>query len=166
MCLAHMDVDTIGESHVTSVIEGAGNLGSFAIADACLEDRDPGKTIALVRGAMIDGDAPLAILGLLIAKARDLMVARSGLDVGEARRRPDRGTAATKMNPGMVNRLKQSAAQWGVGELQWCHDRLARADLELKGNSELPPDIVLELALLDIATRRDPGAPWDPRVKG
>ncbi len=163
VCLAHADVDTITEEHVAEVVEGAGNQGALAIASAAVEERDPARTVTLVRGALADGEQPLGLLGAVTAKVRDLMVARAGLDVGEARHRPDRGGAPRRANPGQVKRLQQTAQRYEVGELQWCHDRLGRADIALKGDSELPPDVVLELALLDIATRRRPGAPWDPR---
>ncbi len=163
VCLAHADVDTLTEKHVAAVIEGAGNQGALAIASAAVEDRDPARTVILVRGALADGEQPLGLLGAVTAKMRDLMAARAGMDVGEAKYRPDRPAPKRPVNPGMVKRLVETARRYEVGELQWCHDRLGQADIALKGNSELPPDVVLELALLDIATRRSPGAPWDPR---
>lgn len=166
ICLAHPTVDTITEVEVVDVIEGAGDHGSFAIAGACIEARDPARTVTLTRGAMAAGQEPLMILGLLTAKVRDLMVARAGLDVAESKHRPDRPGAKPRVNPGQLSHLRNASKTWAVGELQWCHDRLATADMALKGNSELPADVVLEMALLDVATRREPGAPWDPRVVG
>lgn len=165
ICLAHPSADTITEVEVADVVKGAGNMGSFVLAEACLDERDPARTVELVRGALQAGESPLAMLGLLNNKVRELMVARAGLDVAEAKRRPDRGNSAPgRMSPGQVKRLENSSRQWAVGELQWCHDRLAEADIALKGNSELPDDVVMEMALLDIATRREPGAPWNPQV--
>lgn len=169
ICLAKPDVDTITATEVEDVIEGAGNHGAFAIADAALDRRDPAETIVLTRGMLADkadrSAEPVVILGMLISRARDLMAARGGMDLGEAKRRPDRGQKkASGVNPGMATRLQRTAGQWAVGELQWCHDRLAQADIDLKGNTDLPAQIVLELALLDVATRREPGAPWDPRA--
>ncbi len=164
VCLAKPDVDTLTDVEVAEVIEGAGNQGGLAIADAALQDRDPARTVVLVRGALDAGEAPLGVLGAVTAKVRDLMVARAGLDVAEGRRRPDRSAAKPRVHPFQLKQLEQAATRFEVGELQWCHDRIARADLALKGDSELPSDVVLELALLDVATRRQPGAPWDPRA--
>lgn len=164
VCASHPDADTLTSEHVADVIDGFGDQGVFAIVDAAMLDRDPGRTVQLVRGALASGVAPLALLGLLTTRVRDLMVARAGLDLAEAKTRPDRPGGAARVNPGQVKRLAGQASQWAVGELQWCHDLIARTDIRLKGDSELPAEVVIELALLDIATRREPGSPWDPRT--
>ncbi len=51
---------------------------------------------------------------------------------------------------------------FAIGELAWCMDRLAQLDVDLKGNTDLPPDLVLEFGVIDLATPREVGVPWNP----
>lgn len=136
---------------VEAAVEGRGRVSGFAIADA-VADRDPGAAILAVRGALEAGEAPLAIVGALTFRFRQLLQVRSGADARTA-----------GMSPGQHRRLQQLSARFSPGELAWCHDRLADLDLELKG-SDLPDDVVLEVAIIDLATSRTVGAPFNPLV--
>lgn len=140
---------TIGAEEVEAVVEGHGRVSGFAIADA-VADRDPAGMLTALRGSLESGEAPLAILGAVTFRFRQLLQVRAGASAKEA-----------GISPGQHGRLKRIAAAFTPGELAWCHDRLARIDVELKG-SELPDELVLELGLLEVTTPRQVGRPWNP----
>ncbi|MDQ4130329.1 MAG: hypothetical protein M3133_04965, partial [Actinomycetota bacterium] len=52
-------------SDVERVVEGHGNRGSFAVADAVAE-RAPAQALVVLRGAIEAGEAPLAVLGAIV----------------------------------------------------------------------------------------------------
>ncbi|HEV2786769.1 MAG TPA: DNA polymerase III subunit delta [Solirubrobacteraceae bacterium] len=133
---------------VERVVEGHGNRGGFAVADAVME-RDPAAALVALRGSLESGEAPLALLGALTFRVRQLVQVRAGASAKDA-----------GVSPGQYRRLQSIARSFNPGELAWAHDRVGRADLDLKG-SELPSDVVLELAVLDLATAREVGAPWN-----
>lgn len=137
-------------AHVEQVVEGHGRQSGFAVADA-VADRDAAAALVALRGALESGEAPLALLGALVFRFRQLLQVRGGADAKQA-----------GVSPGQFRRLKAIATRnFGPGELAWCHDRIARTDVDLKG-SELPAELVLELAVLELATPREVGAPWNP----
>jgi DNA polymerase III subunit delta len=150
VCAAHPQVATLTGQHVDTVVAGHGRTSGFVVADA-IADRDPAAALGAVRGALESGDAPLAITGAIAYRLRQLLRVRSGAGPKEVGMRPGRG----------YDRTVAQARAFGPGELAWTHDRLARLDLDLKG-SELPEGLVLELAVLDLATSREVGAPFNP----
>jgi DNA polymerase III subunit delta len=140
----------IDAGHVAAVTEGYGNQGGFAVADA-VADRDPEAALVAVRGALDAGEAPLALLGAVTFRLRQLLRVRGGATakqagISDAQHRRLSGIARRSFNP---------------GELAWCHDRAARADLDLK-SSDLPDTVVLEVAVVELATSREVGRPWNP----
>lgn len=143
----------IGVAEVEDVVVGHGNRGGFAIADAVV-DRDPSAALVALRGALEAGEAPLAILGALTYKFRQLLQVRGRVGADDL--------VPRKVSRGQYGHLERAANRnFGPGELAWCHDRIARADLDLK-SSDLPDTLVVELAVLDLATRREVGRPWNP----
>jgi DNA polymerase III subunit delta len=146
---ANAQVATITAEHVDATVEGHGRVSGFAIADAVAE-RDPAAALVALRGALASGEAPLALLGAVTFRFRQLLRVRSGAPPKEA-----------GVSPGQHRRLKTLAGAFNPGELAWCHDRLAQLDVDLKG-SELPDELVLELGILQVATSREVGQPWNP----
>ena len=141
---------SVSADDVEAVVEGHGRQSAFAIADA-VTDRDPATALVALRGALEGGEAPLAIVGALTYRFRQLLQARAGATAKEV------GTS-----PNNHRRLRGIAtSNFGPGELAWCHDLIARTDVDLKG-SELPDELVLERAVIELATRRDLGPPWNP----
>ncbi len=130
----------VSEADVERVLEGYGRQSGFKVADACV-DRDPAGALTALRGALEAGDEPVMLLGGLVHRFRSLLQVRAGkspTDIG--------------MSPFQHKRLLGLAKRnFGPGELGRCHERLARADVDLKG-SPLPSEVVLELAVLDVAT--------------
>lgn len=145
---AATDGDRVTVDDVERVVEGHGRRSGFELADA-VADRDPARAITLLRGSLEAGEAPLALLGAVTFRFRQLQQARGGADL--------------KGSPGQVNRVKGIARRnFSTGELAWCLDRIAQLDVDLKGNTDLPPELVLELGVIDLATPRQVGAPWNP----
>lgn len=140
---------TITAEQVEEVVEGHGRQSGFAIADAVAE-RDPAAALVALRGALESGEAPLAILGALAFRFRQLLRVRAGAAPKEA-----------GVSPGQHRRLRALAGGFGPGELAWCHDRLAQLDVDLKG-SELPDHLLIELGVVEVATPRRVGAPFNP----
>jgi len=134
---------------VEAVVAGQGRTSAFAIADA-IEQRDPAAALMALRGAMGSGEAPLRIVGALTFRLRQLLQARAGADARDI-----------GIPPGRLPHLRRSAQAFLPGELAWCHDRLAKLDVALKG-SDVPDDVLMDVAVVELATSRSPGAPFDP----
>lgn len=149
VCAAEPSAPTLTADHVEASVEGHGKVSGFAVADSVV-DRDPGAAIVALRGALESGEAPLALLGALTYRFRQLLQIRGGADAKTA-----------GVPPSQFRRYKAQAASFGPGELAWCHDRLAQLDVDLKG-SELPDDLVLELGVIELATSRSVGRPFNP----
>jgi len=149
VCAATTGDGAITVTDVEAIVEGQGRATGFAIADAVAE-RDPAAALIALRGALNAGEAPLALLGALVFRSRQLLQVRAGASPKEA-----------GMSPGQHRRVQALSRAFGPGELAWCHDRLSELDLELKG-SELPDDLMLEAAVIELATARTVGRPWNP----
>lgn len=130
---------SISAGDVERAVEGHGNRGCFAVADAVVE-RAPAEALVALRGAIEAGEAPLAVLGAITFRLRQLLQVAAGAAANEV-----------GVSPGQHRRLAALAGRFEPGELAWCHDRAARADLDLKG-SDLASDLVLEIAVVDLAT--------------
>lgn len=141
---------TVSTEDVEAVVEGHGQQSGFALADA-VTDRDAARALVVLRGALESGTEPIALLGALVYRFRQLLQARGGADA-----------ATVGTSPNNHRRLVGIARRFGPGELAWCHDRLAQLDIDLKGNSELPAELLIELAVIDLATPREVGAPFNP----
>ncbi len=150
VCATHHGVAVLTAEQVDATVVGHGRASGFAVADA-IAARDPRAALVALRGALEAGDAPLAVTGAIAYRMRQLLQARSGASAKDAGMRPGR----------MYDETLARARAFTPGELAWCHDRVARLDLALKG-SELPDALVLELAVLELATSREVGAPFNP----
>jgi len=150
VCATHHGVAVLTGEQVNATVVGHGRASGFAVADA-IAGRDPRAALIALRGALEAGDAPLAITGAIAYRMRQLLQVRSGTSAKEAGMRPGR----------MYDDTLSRARAFHPGELAWCHDRLATLDLALKG-SELPDELILELAVLELATSREVGAPFNP----
>ena len=145
---AATDGRQVSADDVERIVEGHGRRSGFELADA-VADRDAAQAITLLRGSLENGEAPLALLGAITFRFRQLQQVRGG--------------GSPRMSPNQLNRLKGIARRnFSTGELAWCMDRIAQLDVDLKGNTDLPADLVLELGVIDLATPREVGAPWNP----
>ncbi len=150
VCATHPEVPVLLAEHVDAVVVGHGRASGFVVADA-IAGRDPRAALVALRGALAAGDAPLAIVGAISYRMRQLLQVRSGAGPKQVGMRPGRA----------YDQLQAHARAFAPGELAWVHDRLATLDLQLKG-SDLPDATVVELGVLELASAREVGAPWNP----
>jgi DNA polymerase III subunit delta len=132
----------IGAAQVDEVVSGHGSRGTFAVADAMCA-RDPQQALVLLRGALEAGLEPLLILGGLAYRLRSIVAAASGVA----------GDVGLKVSQGQARHLEAARRNFGPGELSAAFRTLADADVGLK-SSDLPAELVIERAVVDIATRR------------
>ena len=142
--VAGTDATSVTAEQVERFVEGHGARSGFELADA-VADRDPAAAITLLRGMLESGEEPLRLLGALAYRIRQLQQARAGARV-----------------KGPPRLYEVARGNFSRGELGWCMDRLAQMDVDLKGNTDLPADLVIELGVIDLATAREVGAPWNP----
>ena len=133
---------TVTVDDVERVVVGRGGRGTFAVADAVC-DREPERALSLLRGALDSGDDPVLVLGALSYRLRSLVAVAGKLDPK---------TVGLSASPGQLRRLQGVRRNFGPGELTAAYRVLADADRSIKGG-ELPADLVLERAVLQIAAR-------------
>lgn len=139
--------ETLGEADVDGVLEGHGRQSGFAVADAIVA-RDAAAALTATRGALEAGDQPLALLGAIAYRVRQLLVLRAGGDGRAA------GLGRRPVSGGRLRALTREAREsFGPGELAWALDRLAQLDHDLKG-SDLPSDLLLEVAVIELCHGR------------
>lgn len=142
-------VPVTGEQ-VQQVVVGHGSRGAFAVADAMCERR-PVEALTLLRGCLEAGDYPVAILGALSYKMRQLIAVAAdlpGKEVGLSMSRPQ------------ITRLQSARRGFGPGELTAAMQHLAACDLEIK-SGDLDTAFALERAVLGVASM-DPLPVPDP----
>jgi DNA polymerase III subunit delta len=133
----------IDAEQVEEVVFGRGSRGAFAVADAMC-DRKPQEAMVLLRGALESGQDPVMVLGALAYRVRTIVAVAGGLAPKEI---------GLTISPQQANRLKGVRRNFGPGELTRAYRALAAADVEIK-SGELPAELVIERAVLDIASRR------------
>jgi DNA polymerase-3 subunit delta len=132
---------TVTAAHVENVVVGHGSRGSFAVADALCE-RDAARALELLRGVLSSGDHPVMVLGALVYRLRSIVAVAARLDTK---------SIGLSISPGQARRLAALRRNFGPGELTRAYRILAAADIQLK-SSDLPGELVLERAVLEIAT--------------
>lgn len=132
---------TVGAEHVDSVVVGLGSRGSFAVADAMCQ-RQPAEALELLRGVLESGDDPIMVLGALVYRVRSIVAVAGGIEPADA---------GLRISKGQLRHLQAAVRNFGSGELTRAMRTLADADVELK-SGELPPQLVIERAVVDIAT--------------
>lgn len=132
----------IDQADVERAVVGHGSRGSFAVADAMCE-RQPARALALLRGVLETGSDPIMILGALVYRIRSVVAVAGRIEPSEV---------GLRISRGQTRHLQGAARNFGAGELTRAMRTLADADVELK-SGELPPDLVIERAVAQIATR-------------
>ncbi len=132
---------TIDVAAVERSVVGHGSRGSFAVADAMCE-RQPAKALELLRGVLETGSDPVMVLGALVYRVRSLVAVAGRVDPRDV---------GLRISAGQARRLQGVRRNFGPGELTAAVRALADADVELK-SGELPPDLVIERAVVRIAT--------------
>lgn len=147
------DASPITETHVHDVLTMLREGSAFAVADAYVARR-PADAVLAVRAASRAGVAPLAIVGALVWRTRQLLLARGGATQNDAGVR----------SAGQWRQLTKDAARFTPGELAWCHDRLAQLDMDLK-SVDAADTVVLEIGVVELATSRTVGEPFNPLAR-
>jgi DNA polymerase-3 subunit delta len=132
---------TIDEAAVERSVVGHGSRGSFAVADAMCE-REPAKALRLLRGVLETGSDPIMVLGALVYRIRSLVAVAGKVDPR---------VVGLRISAGQARRLQGVRRNFGPGELTAAVRTLADADVEIK-SGELPPELVIERAVVRIAT--------------
>lgn len=137
---------------VDSVLQEHGRETSFTVVDAVV-DRDPRAALVALAGLREAGESEMAVFGALAVRFRQLLAVRAGLT----------SPADVGASPGQIRHLQAPArSNFEPGELAWCQERIARLDVDLKGGSALPPDVVLDMAVIELATRHRVGPRHNP----
>ncbi|HEX6254325.1 MAG TPA: DNA polymerase III subunit delta [Euzebyales bacterium] len=147
--VAAADPGTIGEAEVERAVVGHGSRGSFAVADAMCS-REPARALELLRGVLEAGNDPIMVLGALVYRVRSILAVAGKVD-------PKR--VGLRISGGQARHLRAARGNFGPGELTRAMRTLADADVLLK-SGDVPPQLVIERAVVDVAT---PAADHDPR---
>lgn len=133
---------TISEADVERAVVGHGSRGSFAVADAMCE-RQPAKALELLRGVLETGSDPIMVLGALVYRVRSILAVAGKVDPKEV---------GLRISGGQARHLQAARRNFGPGELTRAMRTLADADVLLK-SGDVPPELVIERAVVQVATR-------------
>ena len=133
---------TIGEADVERAVVGHGSRGSFAVADAMCE-REPAKALELLRGVLETGNDPIMVLGALVYRVRSILAVAGKVDAKQV---------GLRISGGQARHLQAARRNFGPGELTRAMRTLADADVLLK-SGDVPPELVIERAVVQVATR-------------
>lgn len=133
---------TIDEDDIERVVVGHGSHGSFAVADAMCE-RQPARALELLRGVLESGQDPIMVLGALVFRVRNIVAVAGKVDPADA---------GVRISRGQAHHLRRARDNFGPGELTTAMRTLADADVLLK-SGDVPPELVVERAVVQIATR-------------
>lgn len=149
--LASADGD-ISAEFIDSVLKEHGRETAFAVVDAVV-DRNPQQALVALAGLREAGESEVLVFGALAARFRQLLAIRAGLS----------SPADVGASPGQIRFMTAPARNnYEPGELAWCQERVAQLEVDLKGGSALPADIVLDVAVIDLATRHTVGPRHNP----
>lgn len=132
----------VTEADVERAVVGHGSRGSFAVADAMCE-REPARALELLRGVLETGSDPIMVLGALVYRVRSILAVAGRIDPKEV---------GLRISGGQKRHLQGARRNFGPGELTSAMRTLADADVLLK-SGDVPPELVIERAVVQIATR-------------
>ena len=132
----------ISEADVERSVVGHGSRGSFAVADAMC-DRQPAKALELLRGVLEAGNDPIMVLGALVYRVRSILAVAGKVDAKQV---------GLRISGGQARHLRAARRNFGPGELTSAMRTLADADVLLK-SGDVPPELVIERAVVHVATR-------------
>ena len=147
MASAFPSGERIGAVEVRSQFPRLAEERVYAFTDA-VGDRRLDIAMTALRRLLDQGDEPLVIFGALAAQVRRMLVARSVAE-GGARAVGER----LGMPEWRAKRLERQARPYREDELAAAVEKLAAADVEMKGG-DLPPEVALERAVIEIVATR------------
>ncbi len=130
---------------IAQEIIGAGRSHTiFELTDA-LGNKNGEKALILLGKLLSEGAHPLFILTMLVRLWRQMAIAKTLIDSGQAQAVAKR----VPMPPSLLQRFLRQLKQWQQDEIQKAFEQALSVDSQLKGGS-LPARIVLETLLLDL----------------
>lgn len=107
------------------------------------------RAVASLRGLLLAGEAPLAILGLLARQIRSLWQVKDGSERGLSIAQI---AQQTKLPPFVVKEHARQTAAFQEKDLRRIHGKLRETDLTLK-SSGASPEMALEALIVDLCRR-------------
>jgi len=140
----------IGRDDVARMV-GAGRIGKIWGAIDAATVGQAGEALADLDGLIASGEAPVGLLAAMAHSLRKVhhagQLRRARLDLREACQRAE-------IYPGAVEKTGKQHAHLGPGRVDALPGLLLQADLDMKGNSTLPPRVVLERLIVTLARKR------------
>jgi len=137
----------IGVDAVAAVV-GAMRARSVLELAILIERRDLGPALALVRRLLGQGEPPVALAAFLAAQIRRMLIVKS---LASGPTAPAEIPARLGVPPWVADRIVSGARRYEAGTLGRALAQVAALDLALK-SSRLPPAILIEACLLELAT--------------
>ena len=134
--------DEITPSHVNLLVQDTSEASVFELVDA-LSSRRKGKAIRLYRKLLADGNAPLAILGMIVRQYRILISVKSLREEGLSK---DEIAARLGLHPYPVKKALRQIGAFTFAELLSIYDRLLETDYSIK-SGEMDAEVAVELLL-------------------
>ncbi len=118
----------------------------WALVDA-VAVKNQRQALGAAASLLRDREPPLRILAMLSRQLRMVAKAREALAKGAT---AEEAAKAAGAPPFKGRALKQAARRFRLPDLESAFDVLGRTDLQLKGASKAPPEVLLELAVLEL----------------
>jgi len=137
----------IGMDAVAAVVGAIRDRSVFELA-TLIERRDLGAALALVRRLLGQGEPPVALAAFLAGQLRRMLLAKS---LAGSREAPAEMASRLGVPPWVADRIVSGAARYDERTLERAVIRAAELDSALK-SSRLPPTVLLEVCLLELAS--------------
>jgi len=131
---------------------------AWELIDAALDGK-PAEALRLLDQLLAAGEQPIGILAQISSTLRRLAAATRLIIRGEqmGKRPPLRqALLQAKVNPHFVDKTQKQLERLGRARARTLYRRLLEADLDLKGDSTLPPRLLLERLILFLAAPPPP----------
>ena len=138
---------TVSADDITPFLGEAGDVAPFALVDH-LDAGDYEKALRLTRRLVGAGRHPLAIVAIL-HRHYGAMLRLDGMNV----RSKDQAGEILKMHPFPAGKAMAAGRRLGSERVAEAITLLADADLDMRGDSELPPEMVLEVLVARLCSR-------------
>jgi DNA polymerase-3 subunit delta len=138
---------TIGEDELLPFLGEAGGVPPWELTDAVDAGDVPASLRALHRMLSAGGRSPLAVLGVLHSHVSNML----RLDGADVVTPEDAAALIGARSAYVAKKALERARTYGSGRIGEAVTLLAGADLDLKGLSALPPEVVLEILVARLA---------------
>ncbi len=137
--------EKITPSHVSLLVRDTSEANVFEMVDA-LSARRKGKALRLYRRLLSDGQAPLAILGMIVRQYRILLMVKSLKEEGLSK---EEIASKIGLHPYPVKKALQQVGTFTFQDLLSIYDRLLETDYQIK-TGESDAEVAIELLLMSL----------------